>query len=245
MSLKLSEYPELEKLWYNPDGNKIFCNLKNLVVYKCDFLSDVLFSSNLQQLLHTLETLEVRDCHSLKVVFDVKVMDDEEVSNLNKLTLVGLQNLKHIWNKNSQRALSFGKLLVLRVGECQNLMNLFSVSQCQDLRQLRELNIENCGVEEIVANEKEREELILKFPELTMLRLVNLTKLKSFYQGRHTLECPSLKTLDVYLCEALQMFSFDSQQKNEVDMPIQHALFFVKKVHIYIYALFSISLSLS
>ncbi|KAF7844985.1 putative Rpp4C4 [Senna tora] len=57
------------------------------------------------------------------------------------------------------------------------------------------------------------------------MKLRCLTKLKSFYPGKHTLECPSLETLDVYLCEALQMFSLD-----HYDFPHEQALFFIEKV---------------
>ncbi|KAF7823503.1 putative P-loop containing nucleoside triphosphate hydrolase, leucine-rich repeat domain, L [Senna tora] len=101
---------------------------------------------------------------------------------------------------------------------------------------LEKLDIESCGVEEIVAIEEGSEELNFHFAQLTILRLVSLTKLKSFYRENHTLECPSLKTLNVFLCEALQIFSFDhldSQQTIEVgeaDLPIHQALFYVEKV---------------
>ncbi|XP_054824334.1 probable disease resistance protein At4g27220 isoform X3 [Prosopis cineraria] len=55
---------------------------------------------------------------------------------------------------------------VLKVDKCQQLKSLFSISLCQGLRQLEELNIESCdGVKEIVANEG-LEELTLDFPRL-------------------------------------------------------------------------------
>ncbi|KAF7839047.1 putative P-loop containing nucleoside triphosphate hydrolase, leucine-rich repeat domain, L [Senna tora] len=106
---------------------------------------------------------------------------------------------------------------------------------CQDLGQLKRLYIKACGVEEIVAIEEGPEELRFHFAHLTFLSLISLTKLKCFYLEKHTLECPSLKTLNVYLCEALQMFSFghlDSQYTvwvGEADLPIHQALFYVEK----------------
>ncbi|RHN79200.1 hypothetical protein MtrunA17_Chr1g0174531 [Medicago truncatula] len=64
-----------------------------------------------------------------------------------------------------------------------------------------------------------------------------LSNLKSFYQGKHTLDCPSLKTLNVYRCEALRMFSFnnsDLQQPYSVDenqdMLFQQPLFCIEKL---------------
>lgn len=238
--LKLSEYPELKELWYNQIGNKTFSHLKILVVYKCDFLSDVLFPSNLLQLLQTLEELQVKECGSLKFVFSVKVMNDKEMhvketSKLKKLHLSDLPNLKQIWNKEAQGIIRFGNLQVVDDVACQNLTHLFSVPQCQDLGHLEELKVEYFGVQEIVGIEEESEEIrIFDFPQMTALRLLCLTELKRFYPGRHTLKCPLLRKLDVYLCEALQIFAFDnldSQHLDEVDMPTEQALFHIRKVH--------------
>ncbi|XP_054780790.1 uncharacterized protein LOC129288302 [Prosopis cineraria] len=124
---------------------------------------------------------------------------------------------------------------VVKVDRCQQLTNLFSVSLCQGLRQLEELNIESCdGVEEIVANEEGLEELTFDFPRLTLLRLIRLTKLIVFYPKRYTLECPSLKILNVYRCKELQIFSFghlNSQQHGVGDLELQNqqAWFHIEK----------------
>jgi len=241
-NLKLSEYPELKELWYANIGVRLFCNLRCLAVHKCKFLSNFLFSTNLLQELHALEELEVSDCDSLEAVFDMKVTDDKQVngketSQLKKLSLSSLPNLKHIWNMDPRGILCFRNLQDVKVIKCQNLMHLFSVSLCQDLGQLEVLTVESCGVKEIVAIEEGLDELKFEFPQLNILSLIKLIQLRSFYPGRHTLECPSLKTFNVFLCEALQIFSFDhldnSQQKlgvDEVDMPIQQSLFYVDKV---------------
>ncbi|KEH40864.1 Rpp4C4, putative [Medicago truncatula] len=70
--LALSDYPELKDVWYGQLHHNVFCNLKHLVVERCDFLSHILFPLNVMQLLQTLEELEVKDCDSLEAVFDVK-----------------------------------------------------------------------------------------------------------------------------------------------------------------------------
>ncbi|KAI9080107.1 hypothetical protein K1719_037923 [Acacia pycnantha] len=238
--LEFSEYPELKEIWYSQVGQKIFCNLKHLAVRKCTFLSNTLFSSILLQLLYTLEELEVAECDLLEAVFDVKALNDttmesKGVSGLKKLTLSGLPNLKHIWNKEAEEIISFGNLQILKVDECPNLKYVFSSSLCQDLRQIEELNIESCGVEQIVASEEGLEELKFHFPLLRSLCLIKLTHLNDFYPKRYTLECPSLKALNISQCESLQIFAFghlDSYQLNEVcgDLLIQQALFHIEKV---------------
>ncbi|KAI4353010.1 hypothetical protein L6164_001989 [Bauhinia variegata] len=241
--LELSEYPELKELWYDGPyshgGHHIFANLKSLRVKKCDFLSDVIFSSNLLQVLCNLEELEVTDCASLEALIDVKgvngkEMQMKEISQLKKFKLSGLPNLKHIWNKETHRIISFKNLLTVDVVDCENLESLFPVSLSKDLVQLQEVDIESSGLVEIFSTEDGLEECRFDFPQLTKLRLWNLTKLKCFYRGRHILDCPSLKNLNIYHCGTLQTFSFGHsvfQQANgmgEDEFP--QALFPLEKV---------------
>ncbi|GAU43409.1 hypothetical protein TSUD_398850 [Trifolium subterraneum] len=183
--LALSDYPEMKDLWY---GQNVFCNLKHLVVHKCDFLSRVLFPSNIMQVLYGLEELEVRDCDSLEAVFDVKV----------------------------------------KVSACQSLLYIFPLSLCEDLEHLEVLEIESCRVEQIVGMEEGPMEHSFNFPQLNKLRLFNLTKLTSFYCGKHSLDCPSLKVLDVYRCDAfnnLDLFSIEKLKHIwQDDFPMNHPL---------------------
>lgn len=241
--LTLSEFPELKDLWYGQLHPNVFCNLKSLVVQRCDFLSNVLFPSNILQVLLRLEELEVRDCDSLETVFDVKGIQSKEklvkqIGELKKLTLSSLPKLKHIWNEDSCEIISFGKLEIVDVSKCQSLLNIFSLSLCQDLRHLEILRIWICRqVNEIVAMENGSMKNSISFPRLTEMTLIGLTNVKSFYPEKHTLECPSLNVLKVYRCEALKMFSFSPlcckqpAQVDEIhDMPFQIPLFSIEKV---------------
>ena len=242
--LALSDYPELKDVWYGQLHHNVFCNLKHLVVERCDFLSHVLFPSNVMQVLQTLEELEVKDCDSLEAVFDVKGMKSQEIlikqsTQLKRLTLSSLPELKHIWNEDPHEIISFGNLCKVDVSMCQSLSYIFPYSLCVDLGHLEMLKIESCGVKEIVAVEETGSmEINFNFPQLKVMKLYHLTNLKSFYQGKHTLDCPSLKTLNVYRCEALRMFSFDNsdlQQPYSVeenhDMQFQQPLFCIGKVN--------------
>ncbi|WJX31885.1 hypothetical protein P8452_20272 [Trifolium repens] len=239
--LALADYPELKDLWYGQHNHNVFCNLKSLVVQKCDFLSHVLLPSNVMQTLHGLEDLKVTDCDSLEAVFDVKDMKSREIlikqsSQLKTLTLSSLPKLKHIWNEDPHEIISFGNLCKVEVYNCQSLLYIFPLSLCQDLGHLEMLDIESCGVEEIVEMEEGSMEINFNFPQLNTLRLYLLTNLKNFYQGKHALDCPCLKIFNVYRCEALRMFSFthlDFQQPNAAGgnptIP-QQALFSIEKL---------------
>ncbi|CAI8601838.1 unnamed protein product [Vicia faba] len=239
--LALSNHPVLKDLWYGQvDHQNVFCNLKHLVVQRCDFLSHVLFPSNVVQVLHKLEELEVNNCDSLEAIFDVKGMKSNESilikqsSQLKTLTLSCLSNLEHIWNEDPHEIMNFGNLCSVDVSSCQGLLYIFSLSMCQDLGNLEMLEIDSCGVEDIVAMRDGPMEISLNFPLLNTLVLCGLTKLKSFYQGKHTLECPSLKILNVSRCETLRMFSFNNldlqQPEYLVDESSQQALFSIEKL---------------
>ncbi|KAI4353023.1 hypothetical protein L6164_002001 [Bauhinia variegata] len=215
--LELSEYPEMKELLYESYSHgrlHIFVNLKSLQVKKCDFLSGVLFSSNLLLALYNLEKLEVTDCASLEALIDVRGVNGKDMP------------MKGITTKICSWCVLF---------DCENLKNLFQASLSKDLVQLQELDIESSGLEEIFSNEDGLEECRFDFPQLTKLRLWNLPKLKCFYPGRHILDCPSLKNLNIYHCGTLQTFSFDHsvfQQAygmGEVEFPIPQALFLRKK----------------
>ncbi|RHN78626.1 putative P-loop containing nucleoside triphosphate hydrolase, leucine-rich repeat domain, L [Medicago truncatula] len=240
--LALSDHSELEDIWYGRLDHNVFCNLKHLVVERCDFLSQVLFPSNVVQVLHGLEELEVRNCDSLEVVFDVRDLKTKEIlikqrTRLKSLTLSGLPNLKHIWNEDPYEIVNFENLCKVKVSMCQSLSYIFPFSLCQDLRLLEILEVVSCRVEVIIAMEERSMESNFCFPQLNTLVLRLLSNLKSFYPRKYTLECPSLKILNVYRCQALKMFSFnhlDFQQPNPVDetrdVQFQQALFSIKKL---------------
>jgi len=239
--LMLSEYPVIEDLWCGQLHLNVLCNLKSLVV-RYTFGSYVLFSSNTLQVLVRLEELTVQDCYSLETVFDVQDIQSKEklvkqIAELKKLTLSRLPQLKHIWNEDPHEIINFGKLEIVDVSECQSLLNIFSLSLSKNLGHLEKLRIESCGVEGIVAMEEGPMKISFSFPRMNELELVDLTNLKSFYPGKHTLECPSLKILKVFQCEALRMFSFNYSSFREpgqvdkiYDMPFQQALFSTEKV---------------
>ncbi|KAJ0083057.1 hypothetical protein Patl1_11766 [Pistacia atlantica] len=83
-------------------------------------------------------------------------------------------------SKNPQRLHTFQNLEIVRVTECWSMKNLFPVSIALGLRQLKELEINSCRLEEIVANEEVKVAAVFKFLQLDFLQLVDLPELKSF-----------------------------------------------------------------
>ncbi|KAJ7979760.1 Disease resistance protein [Quillaja saponaria] len=220
--LNLADHPQLKEIWTGevPVQDKYFGRLENLTVDKCDFLSNLnVISSKLLPLLKNLKKMEVHNCDSVEVIFDLEGIYDTEMTimetafPLRNLILDQLENLKHVWNKDPAGIPSFRNLQKVKVSGCNSLKNLFPVSVATDLVQLEELDIENCGIEEIVAKDEASEGATIKFvlPRASKFRLWNLPELKNFYSGKHTLECPMLKEMIVYNCEKLELPTSESQ----------------------------------
>ncbi|KEH41139.1 Rpp4C4, putative [Medicago truncatula] len=192
--LKLSEYPELKELWYGPLEHNMFRSLECLVVHKCNFLSEVLFQSNLLELLLNLEELDIKDCNSLEAVFYYEDEFAKEVlvknsSQLKKLKLSNLPKLKHVWKENPHSTMRFQNLNEVSVEEYRSLISNFPHSVARDMILLQDLLVSDSGIEEIVANEEGTDEIVqFVFSHLTSIRLEHLPKLKAFFVGVHSLQ---------------------------------------------------------
>ncbi|KAJ7951081.1 Disease resistance protein family [Quillaja saponaria] len=214
--LQLSDDPRLEEIWQPkfPLPDKLLCNLKSLVVYKCEFLpNSIVLPSHILVSLNNLEELEVRNCNLVEVIFDVKGINEAEMRNegtafrLKTLTLDQLPNLEHVWNKDPQETLIFEILREVKVKKCECLKNLFPASVARNLPQLEKLEVKDSGLQQIVLKDDATDNIEFVFHHLTTLILWNLPKLENFYPGRHTLEWLMLKEIDVYNCEDFGTFS--------------------------------------
>ena len=74
--------------------------LKTLIVEGCHFSSYALPFTLLPS-LPQLETFEVRNCHSLKTIFDVQCPQNTVASPMKTLVLWKLPNLESVWNEDT------------------------------------------------------------------------------------------------------------------------------------------------
>lgn len=163
--LKLGDHLELEDVWHGvfdiPEMG--FSKLKSLVMERCKICLVIPF--HLLPYLSNLEELEVRNCDSVKAIFDVKgfsrngmkVIDSGPTSpyslHLKKLILEKLPNLDHIWNDDPQGILSLQCLQQACVDGCKSIKSLFPTSVAID--KLEKLEVKCCeGLEEIIAKDK-------------------------------------------------------------------------------------------
>lgn len=208
-----------------PISNSSFNLLDSLIVDNCQFLSDVILPLNLLPFLTNLETLEVRNCNSVKAIFDVKrTTQGRDMTStgetlpfsLKKLTLSQLPNLENVWNEDTHGILSMFCLQKVHVENCKGLTSVFPTSVAKDIVELKNLVVENCkGLMTIVAEDNIDPSLELTFPcpRVRSLKLQGLSKLKYFYYSSlksdiYThLESHTVELLEVLL---LQHFLFVS-----------------------------------
>uniref|UniRef100_A0A7N2L3Y1 Disease resistance protein At4g27190-like leucine-rich repeats domain-containing protein n=1 Tax=Quercus lobata TaxID=97700 RepID=A0A7N2L3Y1_QUELO len=239
--LGLSRMENLKIIWHDQLAEGSFFKFQFLFVKHCENLVSI-FESSMLTRLQSLERLEVLDCGSLQEVFELQSHDVKEshaviAIPLKRLILRRLPKMKQVWNKDPQGIFSFQNLQVIRVWECESLKILFPASVARVLMQLEDLGIENCGVEEIISSEDVAEAAArFVFPNLTLLLLCNLPKLKWFYRQVHTSELPLLKQLKVTRCDQIEIFAsiFSSFQetieRSELEPSIQQPLFLVQEL---------------
>ncbi|XP_011023690.1 PREDICTED: probable disease resistance protein At4g27220 [Populus euphratica] len=232
----------LNMIWHTECHSDSFCKLKVLKVKQANKLLNI-FPPNMLRRFHNLDYLEVADCSSLEEVFDLRSLMNEKESlavtafKLRNMYVWNLPKLKKVWNTNPHGILSFQNLHLVNAWNCPSLKSLFPTSVALGLSQLKELQLTDCGVEEIVAEEERLgEELEFVFPKTTSFILWKLPKLKSFYPGRHTSEWPVLKKIDVYHCHEVPVFDSELQStrgactQDQLEIQVQQPLFSFEKI---------------
>jgi len=216
-------------IWDNQVATDSFPKLKSLFVDKCNKVVTVVPSSILGRLL-CLESLKTNTCGSLEVVFEIRPLnpiDGPQVAlPLKKLMVSRLPKLKCVWKKELHHQVKFQCLHSISISECKSLTSLFPTSIAKDLVQLEEVEINGCGIVELIEKE---EGLVPKFdfPKLTSLKLKHLTELKCIYTETHALHWPTLKTLQAYRYNKLEILAL--QPENEM-LFHKRPLFLIEKV---------------
>ncbi|XP_039173481.1 uncharacterized protein LOC120295929 [Eucalyptus grandis] len=219
----------IEIIWDDEIAAESFHNLKSLQVRRCNKLANIVPSCILGR-LKSLESLDILACGSLKVVFKLQPLnplDRHPITRLpiKKLELYGLPELKCVWEKELHSQVKFQCLRFVTVYGCKNLAFLFPTSIALYLTQLEELEINACGIVELIEKE---EGLVPRFvfPKLTSLKLEHLIELKCIYTGKHASYWPALKTLKVCGCDKVEILA--SHLENEMPL-LKQPLFIVEK----------------
>ncbi|KAF2294487.1 hypothetical protein GH714_011871 [Hevea brasiliensis] len=232
-NLNLEEMNDMKSIWHSQFATDSFCKLKSLKISYCSKLRTV-FPSNVLERFQRLEELEVYDCISLQEIYQLEGFNVIEAFELRNLSIGSLPSLKHVWRKDPQGVFTFQNLKSVRVSNCDVLKNLFPASIAESLLQLENLTIIKCGVEEIVAKPEDVEAApyyCFKFPQLTSLKLNELSELRSFYPGTHISEWQKLKCLEVRNCRKVRKFGLEEvHEEGQHSIPIQQPLLLLEKM---------------
>ncbi|XP_018727699.2 uncharacterized protein LOC104441515 [Eucalyptus grandis] len=213
-SMKILRMDNMEKIWLDDLASNAFSKLKTLEVQYCDKLSSIFSSYTMLTRFQNLEKIVVTNCESLEVVFHIQEFNFSEARStstflLRELVLMRLPKMKHVWSGFCQGGLSFRSLRCMQVIECGSLKILFLSLVAKSMTQLEELVVQSCGVEQIIIEEDGvgMSTSNLFFPGLINLKLLELPKLRSFYENSHTSTWPLLKELRVRHCGKMRSFS--------------------------------------
>ncbi|XP_041016216.1 probable disease resistance protein At4g27220 [Juglans microcarpa x Juglans regia] len=215
-----------------------FKNLIVLKVINCDKLRYV-FSSSIAKGLPLLEELEVRSCNNMGAIVAKEEEDGDTIlfHKLHTLDLKDLPKLVSFLSTKTSFMTDCGeiimegnqdihmpllhhqvafpslkKLMMMSLPKIKHVWSLksfFPTSVISNLEQLKILRIEDCGIEEIVADEGGRDQAVarLVFPRVTTLCLHNLHRLKWFYKGVHVSKWPMLKTMWILGCKTVKIIA--------------------------------------
>ncbi|MED6133983.1 hypothetical protein PIB30_033210 [Stylosanthes scabra] len=238
--LKLSEHPRIHEIWNAPFRVPSLCfiRLKILIVEKYEFTS-VVIPSHILGLLCKLEELVVRQCDSVKAIFEVSPeAEDTQInslrSSLKKLSIEQLPNLEHVWDSDpTQHITCFQSFQQVYVHGCNSLESLFPAPVAENLVKLEKLEVTGCDrLVEIVANDESTvegapKEFALK--SMTSIKLWSLPELRCFYPAPYKLECPKLEEVHLFHCDKLKTFECEPQRFQHPQAENQ-AIFLPEKV---------------
>ncbi|KAG5021819.1 hypothetical protein JHK85_018161 [Glycine max] len=228
--IHLDQMDELTDIWQAEVSADSFSSLTSVYIYSCNKL-DKIFPSHMEGWFASLNSLKVYSCQSVKVIFEIKDSQQVDASggidtNLQVVDVRGLPKLEQVWSRDPGGILNFKKLQSIEMFRCGRLRNVFPASVAKDVPKLEYMWVRSCdGIVEIVAcedgSETNTEQLV--FPELTYMKLRYLSSIEHFYRGRHPIECPKLKKLEVRECnEKLKTFG-TGERSNEEDEAVMSA----------------------
>ncbi|KAL5160918.1 Disease resistance protein [Glycine soja] len=225
-----NEMDMLTDIWHVEVSADSFSSLTSVYINSCNKL-DKIFPSHMEGWFASLNSLKVYSCESVKVIFEIKDSQHADASggidtNLQVVDVSGLPKLEQVWSRDPGGILNFKKLQSIEMHNCKRLRNVFPASVAKDVPKLEYMSVGSCdGIVEIVAcedgSETNTEQLV--FPELTYMRLYELSSIQHFYKGRHPIECPKLKKLEVRECNKKLKTFGTGERSNEEDEAVMSA----------------------
>ncbi|KAG7968608.1 hypothetical protein I3843_08G163400 [Carya illinoinensis] len=267
-NLKVLKVENCQKLTFVSSSSiaKVLSLLEKLKIKRCNNMGAIVVAEDGDVILfHQLQTLVLEDLPQLVSFLSTKSsfrtdcgqifaegnhdlhmpLLHHQVSfpSLQRLRMKDLPKIKHVWCYDQEPRTDFRlqNLQEICAKRCESLKSLFPTSVVRCLEQLQVIEIEDCGVEEIVAVEKGGGEAVairtLVFPQVIELKFINLPRLKWLYKGVHVTKWPVLKEMKIERCEKVEIFasevvSFEKtvQDQRQSELSIKQPLFSVDEL---------------
>ncbi|KAL1830771.1 hypothetical protein ACET3Z_000422 [Daucus carota] len=201
-SIALKDLPNLKSFSHDESNAFNMPALLTMEVNNCGF--STLFTCSVFRNLLKLEELKVSNCSLLEVI--VESARGDETSGINDKTItlprLGSIKLEHLpnlksYSRDESIAFHMPALLTMAVDNC-GFSTLFTCSVFRNLLKLRDLEVSNCRLLEIV----------ISLPKLETLQLRNMPDLKSFIHGEnYNCYMPALEKIRVDNCGFTTLFT--------------------------------------
>ncbi|KAM5553433.1 putative disease resistance protein [Rosa sericea] len=219
-SLSLKGLTKLTTVWHSQLSLNSFSSLKDLEVHECGNLINIFASSTMGR-LNALETLLIKECKSVQVVFElggIDVIEEQDTAVTDQSKPFDCENLNSV-----------------EIDSCETLKYIFPASVAKSLPWLSKLIVRKCGVEKIIADEGEPQTTPkFVFSKVTYVSFTELPQLTCFYPAMHASTWPALQKLVVVGCYKLEIFSealssFQGKCESNLSTPIKQSLFSIEK----------------
>ncbi|MCL7040202.1 hypothetical protein MKW94_017409 [Papaver nudicaule] len=183
--ISLRYLANLETIWRGSVPLDSLANLKVVTILKCDRLKHM-FSRELAGNLQKLEELFISDCGDMVKLldYDFPTTSSPIFPSLKRVFIKECNSLQYLFSSTKElRGGGLSRLEELDIWDCKNLENIIGAG---------------------VAKDDDQVVHVLRFPELSTLRLTTLPKLSNFHQGLSELDFPSLQNITIVRCLKLK-----------------------------------------
>ncbi|XP_075668755.1 disease resistance protein At4g27190-like [Castanea sativa] len=190
-------------------------DVQYLEIVECHDLTSLCDVPSLKY-VRELKKIILRNCKGIEHVLSSSSVTDS-LQTLEILELWGLDNLRGLFRKERTASArvppnTFSRLQTIALDRCPNIKKLLPPGLLLHLRNLDEIYVYACGVEEIIGEasdefeeEEEKEEegmdtTKITLPNLRLLELWELPGLKTICSSSKVIVCDSLETIQMYKC---------------------------------------------
>ncbi|KAG5036938.1 hypothetical protein JHK86_017778 [Glycine max] len=216
-NLNLISINKTQKIWSDqPASNFCFQNLIKLVVKDCHNLR-YLCSLSVASSLRKLKGLFVSNCKMMEKIFSTEGNSADKVCVFPKLEEIHLNDmdmLTDIWHAEVS-ADSFSSLTSVYIYSCNKLDKIFPSDMEGWFASLNSLKVSYCESVEVIFEIKDSQQVDASGGIDT--------NLQHFYRGRHPIECPKLKKLEVRECNKKLKTFGTGERSNEEDEAVMSA----------------------